>query len=74
MSKQTAVDLFHDRVNELIAGAKSINSNSIAKIWLECKAMEREQIEHAHLFGLIHSLEKEATQQAAEYYKEEANK
>lgn len=43
MSKQTAVDLFHDRIMELLRGAKSVNSNTVAIIWLECKAMEREQ-------------------------------
>lgn len=49
--KQTAVDLFHDKVNELIVGKKTITSNDLGKIWLECKEMEREQIIDALLFG-----------------------
>jgi hypothetical protein len=41
--KQTAVDLFHDKVNELIIGKKTITSNDLGKIWIECKEMEKEQ-------------------------------
>jgi hypothetical protein len=49
--QQTAVDLFHDKVNELIVGKKTITSNDLGKIWLECKEMEREQIAEAFTKG-----------------------
>jgi len=42
--QQTAVDLFHDKVNELIVGKKTITSNDLGKIWLVCKEMEKEQM------------------------------
>ena len=51
--QQTAVDLFHDKVNELIIGKKTITSNDLGKIWLECKEMEREQIIEAHQEGQL---------------------
>jgi len=50
-TKQTGVDLFHDKVNELIVGKKTITSNDLGKIWLECKEMEREQIAEAFTKG-----------------------
>jgi hypothetical protein len=34
----------------------------------QAKAMEKEQIEKAHLFGLLHPLEMEVTKQAEQYY------
>jgi hypothetical protein len=40
---QSAVDLFHDKVNELIVGKKTITSNDLGKIWIECKEMEKEE-------------------------------
>lgn len=52
MSKQTAVDLFHDRIIEQLAGKKSITTNTVAKIWQECKAVEREQLVDAWYDGL----------------------
>ena len=51
--KMTAVDLFHDLMVAQLAGKKSITTNSIAKAWLECKAMERQQIEDAYCHGVI---------------------
>jgi hypothetical protein len=38
------------------------------------KAMEKEQIENAHLSGLLQPLEMEATKQAEQYYKQEYEK
>ena len=38
--------------------------------WEQAKQMEKEQIKDAHLLGLIHSLEREATKQAEQYYNE----
>jgi hypothetical protein len=40
----------------------------------EAKAMEKEQIVNAHLFGLLRPLEMEATKQAEQYYTETYNK
>ena len=40
---KTAVDLFHDKVNELIVGKKTITSNDLGKIWIKAKKMEKEQ-------------------------------
>ena len=34
---KTAVDLFHDNVNELIIGKKTITSNDLGKIWIKAK-------------------------------------
>jgi molybdate-binding protein len=36
----------------------------------QAKAMEKEQIVNAHLFGLLRPLEMEATKQAEQYYNE----
>lgn len=41
--QQTAVDLFHDKVNELIIGKKTITSNDLGKIWIQAKEIEKEQ-------------------------------
>jgi hypothetical protein len=73
MSKQTAVDKFHDAVNDMIARRRPMTSNEVAKIWAECKEMEKEQVVNAHLTGLIHPLEMEATKQAKQYYDETYN-
>jgi len=50
MSK-TAVDIFHDGITDLLRNA-SVNSNTVAKLWIECKAMEREQIMSDYSAGL----------------------
>ena len=66
-TKQTAVEWLIEQLPIRI-----INSyqNEIEK----AKQMEKEQIINAHLTGLIHPLEKEATKQAGEYYNETYNK
>ena len=48
LNKQTAVDIFHNRVNELIKEKKTITTFVVDGIWLECKEMEKEQIENAY--------------------------
>ena len=48
LNKQTAVDIFHNRVNELIKEKKTITTFVVDGIWLECKEMEKEQIEKAY--------------------------
>jgi len=49
--KQTAVDLFHNKVNELIIGKKTITSNDLGKIWLECKNIEHSIFFHWYFTG-----------------------
>lgn len=51
MSKQTAVDLFHDGIIDLLRNA-SVNSNTVAMLWMKCKPVEREQIEEAYGDGI----------------------
>jgi hypothetical protein len=41
---QTAVDKFHDAVNDMIARRRPMTSNEAAKIWLECKQFEKNYI------------------------------
>lgn len=49
--KQTAVDKFHDAVNDMIARIRPMTSNEAAKIWAECKEMEKEQVKEAYNQG-----------------------
>lgn len=51
MSTQTAVDKFHDAVNDMIARRRPMTSNEAAKIWAECKEVEKSQIKKAYEFG-----------------------
>jgi len=44
------------------------------KVFEQAKAMEKEQIIQAHLFGLLRPIEMEATKQAEQYYNETYNK
>ena len=50
MSKQTAVDFFHDEVNKLLP-KKIITTNDIGLIWVKAKEMEKEQIKFAYNDG-----------------------
>ena len=68
MSKQTAVEWLIEMISYTNKDTHSAMGSS--NFFDKALVMEREQIEHAHLLGLIHSLEKEATQQATEYYNE----
>jgi hypothetical protein len=61
--QQTAVEWL---VEQLYAPCRGIPSHIIEK----AKEMEKEQIMDAHLTGLIHPLEIEATKQAEQYYNE----
>ena len=51
LNKQTAVDIFHNRVNELIEEKKTITTFVIDGIWLECKEMEKQKLEDAWVEG-----------------------
>ena len=44
LNKQTAVDIFHNRVIELFEEKKTITTFVIDGIWLECKEMEKQQM------------------------------
>ncbi len=49
---------------------KQTKQQHYQKLFQQAKAMEKEQIVDAHLTGLIHPLEIEATKQAEQYYTE----
>ena len=67
-TKQTATDWLFEKLWD--TPKDKLTWNAILK---KAKAMEKEQIIDAHLTGLIHPLEKEATKQAGEYYNETYN-
>jgi hypothetical protein len=64
MAQQTAVDWL---VSELKSRYVNIERLPVTD---EAKEMEKQQIVNAHLTGLIHPLEIEATKQAEQYYNE----
>ena len=70
MSKQTAVDKFHDGIIDLLRNA-SVNSNTVAKLWMKLKPTEREQIEEAYIDSeaRYHSMN-DAKAMAKHYYEE----
>jgi hypothetical protein len=71
MSKQTAVDKFHDAVNDMIARRRPMTSNEVAKIWLECKEMEKEQIINSYRIGKVErTLPTETLTTGEQYYNE----
>lgn len=55
----SAVDLFHDRVVELLRGKKSLTTNSIAIIWAECKELEDNQLIHVAIESIRNMREAE---------------
>ena len=52
----------------------SIDASEYAELKAQAKELEKQQIMDAHLTGLIHPLEIEATKQAEQYYNETFNK
>jgi hypothetical protein len=64
MAQQTAVEWLIDQL------IPKDQHEGIMDIIEEAKQMEKEQIMNAHLTGLIHPLEIEATKQAEQYYNE----
>jgi len=64
----TAVEWLYGYICEIALD----NENAERLKWLyeQAKAIEKQQILNAHLTGLIHPLEKEATSQAQDYYNE----
>jgi hypothetical protein len=63
-NKQTAVEWLVEKIQQ---GNPSFKFDALIR---QAKEMEKEQIKDAHLLGLIHSLEMEATKQAEQYYNE----
>jgi len=72
MAQQTAVEWFYNKLIVYMNGDGDFESAQ--QIYKEAKAMEKEQIVNAHLFGLLRPLEMEATKQAEQYYTETYNK
>ena len=64
--KKTAVEWLIEELGEYFP----IGIGGIELMVFKAKAMEREQIEDAHLTGLIRPLEYEASKQATDYYNE----
>ena len=63
-NKQTAVEWLVEKIQH---ANPSFKFDALIR---QAKQMEKEQIIDAHLLGLIHSLEMEATKQAEQYYNE----
>lgn len=75
MAQQTAVEwLYNDLFPKKLDGFNIEEWSKIDKAFEQAKEMEMEQIINAHLTGLIHPLEIEATIQAEQYYNETYNK
>jgi hypothetical protein len=76
MAQQTAVEYYADKQLELHQKLKDNQLSGIdfitqsRDLLIESKEMEKQQIVNAHLTGLIHPLEIEATKQAEQYYTE----
>jgi len=64
--QQTAVEW-------LIENIQKVHKLDWDIVFVQAKAMEKEQITQAHLFGLLHPIEIEATKQAEQYYNETYN-
>jgi hypothetical protein len=58
----TAVEWFFDKLKNHEIQAQHF------ELYQQAKAMEKEQMENAHLSGLLRPLEMEATKQAEQYY------
>lgn len=70
MAQQTAVDWLWRWINDNQEATIKQGNQAFE----QAKAMEKEQITQAHLFGLLHPIEIEATKQAEKYYNETYSK
>jgi hypothetical protein len=61
--KQTAVQFIMDNLQ-----ANLVLNKNYTQMWEQALQMEKAQVIHAHLTGLMHPLEMEATKQAEQYY------
>lgn len=70
--QQTAVEWLVNELSkyDIHSYTSLIEWNVLKELATKAKEMEKEQIVHAHLTGLIHPLEMEATKQACQYYNE----
>jgi hypothetical protein len=50
-NKKTAVDIFHDRVIEMLGRKRPLTTNEVANVWAELKEVERQHIENAYKQG-----------------------
>ena len=66
MAQQTAVEFL---INHMLENFR-LTDYTVMVVFDQAKQMEKEQIENAHLTGLIRPLEIEATKQAEQYYNE----
>jgi hypothetical protein len=70
MAQQTAVEWLVEQMKkdsyQILFGKLNASIETIE----QAKAMEKEQIIQAHLLGLLHPIEIEATKQAEQYYNE----
>jgi len=67
MAQQTAVEWLMENIQK-------VHKMDWDIVFIQAKAMEKEQIMKAHLFGLLRPIEMEATKQAEQYYNETYNK
>jgi hypothetical protein len=74
MAQQTAVEWLWNEIDNLIPYQDINKAQQFNGLLEQAKAMEKEQIVNAHLFGLLRPLEMEATKQAEQYYNETYNK
>ena len=71
MSKETALQIamrITQRYANSLFDEHTARGRQFMQEMSECLEQEREQIEFAHLMGLITNLEIEATEQAKDYY------
>jgi len=69
MKQQTAVEWLYNNLKSFFKHDGDL-LEVVQFSFEQAKQMEKEQIVNAHLTGLIHPLETEATKQSEEYYNE----
>ena len=69
--QQTAVEWLQEKLNKILIDNQIQQTEHLFD---QAKELEKKHIIDAHLTGLIHPLEMEATKQAEQYYNETFNK
>jgi len=67
--KITAVDLFYERVLEMLARKRPMTTNEAALIHADCKEMQKEQIMEAYAEGMITPVATGIYAKGYDYYK-----
>jgi hypothetical protein len=67
---QTAIEWLKEKIKETYDKEGKLPLGYVLNLLSQAKAVEAEQIMQAHLSGLLHPLEMEATKQAEQYYQE----